>query len=131
VLITNDQTWEGPLVEGPWLFAHAGMFYLFYSGNTYGNSRYAVGVARASSPLGPYTKAAAPIVTTGGAWVGPGHCSVVDTPAGETYMIYHAWPIGHVNGPGDVRLPLVDRVVWRDGWPVVPGAPSSGTRPLP
>jgi beta-xylosidase len=130
-LITNDQSWEGAVVEGPFMIEHGGMSYLFYSGNAYYDGRYAVGVARASSPLGPFTKAAGPIVVTGGDWVGPGHCSVVDTPAGDSYMVYHAWRTGHVNGAGDARLPLTDAVEWVDGWPSLPGAPSSATRPLP
>jgi arabinan endo-1,5-alpha-L-arabinosidase len=131
-LITNDRPWEGAVVEGPWLADHAGSFYLFYSGNSYANGTYAVGVARASSPLGPFTKAAAPIVVTNGTWVGPGHCSVVDTPSGDAYMIYHAWAQGHVNGPGDGRLLLVDRRLWdAGGWPTLPVAPSTVSLPMP
>ncbi|HEX9105539.1 MAG TPA: glycoside hydrolase family 43 protein, partial [Polyangia bacterium] len=131
-LITNDQAWEGAVVEGPWLVAHGGAYWLFYSGNSYANATYAVGVARATSPLGPYTKAAAPIVTSQGPWVGPGHCSVVDGPGGETMMLYHAWASGHVNGPGDARLMLADRVAWAaSGWPTLPAAPSVATQPLP
>jgi GH43 family beta-xylosidase len=130
-LITNDQPWEGPLVEGPWMLVHDGAYYLFYSGNAFYNATYAVGVARADAPLGPFTKAPAPILSTDGAWVGPGHCSVLDLPDGETVMIYHAWQAGHVNGPGDGRLPLVDRIVWQGGWPSVPDAPSSRSVPLP
>ncbi len=124
-LITNDRAWEGTVVEGPWLVAHGGSYYLFYSGSAYYDTRYAVGVARAASVLGPYTKAAAPIVTSGGPWVGPGHCSVVDAPGGGTAMVFHAWPEGFVNGPFDVRQMLVDRVQWTSGWPSLPGAPSS------
>jgi len=130
-LITNTLAWEGNLVEGPFVVEHDGSFYLFYSCNAYYDGRYAVGVARASAPLGPYTKAAAPIVTTGGHWVGPGHNSVVDGPGGDAYLVYHAWEIGHVNGPGDSRKLLVDQIVWRDGWPAVPLAPSSSSRPRP
>ena len=130
-LITNDRAWEGNLVEAPFIVAHAGAFYLWYSGNAYYDGRYAVGVARASSPLGPYMKAPEPIVVTRDAWVGPGHCSVVDGPGGDSYMVDHAWQRGMVNGPGDGRLVLVDQIVWRDGWPTLPGAPSTRTRPLP
>ena len=130
-LITNNLGWEGGVVEAPWVVYRSGYFYLFYSGNAYYNGTYAVGVARATSPLGPYQKAAAPILTTNATWVGPGHCSVVDTPAGNTVMVYHAWQAGHVNGPGDQRLMLVDSVVWRGGWPTVPEAPSVSSRPTP
>ncbi len=130
-LITNDRSWEGNLVEAPFIVEHVGTYYLFYSGNAYYDGRYAVGVARASSPLGPYTKLADPILTTGGPWVGPGHCSVITGSGGDPYMVYHAWRTGMVNGPGDGRVVLVDQIVWRDGWPRVPGGPSSDSRPLP
>jgi arabinan endo-1,5-alpha-L-arabinosidase len=130
-LITNDQTWEGAVVEAPWVVARGGYYYLFYSGNAYFDGRYAIGVARASSPLGPYVKQSAPILITNAAWVGPGHGSVIDTPRGDTYVVYHAWQAGHVNGPGDGRLTLTDALFWRNDWPVVPAAPSSTSRPMP
>jgi arabinan endo-1,5-alpha-L-arabinosidase len=130
-LITNDQAWEGAVVEGPWMVEHGGSYYLFYSGNSYATTAYAIGVASAPSPLGPFTKAGAPILVTGGGWAGPGHCSVLDTPAGDTVVVYHAWEASAVNGaPG--RLDLVDEVQWgAQGWPSVPLAPSSNSRPLP
>ena len=130
-LITNDAPWEGAVVEGPWLVARDGFTYLFYSGNAYYDARYAIGVARAASVLGPYTKAPAPIVASTARWVGPGHCSVVDTPTGTTQIVYHAWRQGFVNGAGDARQMLVDHVVWEGGWPVVPGAPSDTPRSAP
>jgi beta-xylosidase len=129
-LITNDLGWEGGVVEGPWVVSHGGSYFLFYSGNSYANATYAVGVARASSPLGPYQKAGNPILASNGAWVGPGHCSVVDTPAGDSVMVYHAWQAGHVNGPGDGRMVLIDGVSW-GAWPSVPEAPSTSSRPMP
>jgi GH43 family beta-xylosidase len=130
-LITNDQPWEGALVEGPWMIEHGGTYYLFYSGNGYATTAYAIGVARASSPLGPFTKLSQPILRTAGAWAGPGHCSVVDTPDGETQIVYHAWVAGQV-GAAPGRLGLVDRIVWTSaGWPSVPDAPSSRSTPLP
>src|SRR5262249_53003746 len=100
--------------------------------NSYANATYAIGVARASSPLGPYTKAPAPIVTTRGAWVGPGHGSLTTAQNGDSYFVYHAWRAGHVNGPGDPRVLLVDRVLWNaNGWPSMPVAPSDTSMPLP
>jgi arabinan endo-1,5-alpha-L-arabinosidase len=46
------------LVEGAWLHAHAGALYLFYSGDACcgAGANYAVSVARAASPLGPFTR---------------------------------------------------------------------------
>ncbi|RYE75396.1 MAG: glycosyl hydrolase, partial [Myxococcales bacterium] len=102
-LISNTLGWEGPLVEAPWVTRHGGKYFLFYSGNAYYNDKYAVGVARSDSPLGPYAKKGAPILTSDNSWVGPGHNSVVVGPDGEDYMVYHAWAAGQVNGNGDSR----------------------------
>ena len=125
-LISNNLAWEGGVVEAPWVVARGGYYYLFYSGNAYYDSRYAVGVARATSPLGPYTKLGAPIVATNSGWVGPGHNSVVTGPGGDTYMVYHAW-----NSARTARVMLVDAITWPNGWPSVPAAPSTSSRPMP
>ncbi|MBM7118250.1 glycoside hydrolase family 43 protein [Archangium primigenium] len=125
-LMTNDRSWEGGVVEAPWVVARDGYYYLFYSGNAYYDGRYAIGVARATSPLGPYTKASAPILKTVSGWEGPGHGSVVTSPSGTSVMVYHAWNAAH-----SARVMLVDAIVWSNGWPSMPGAPSLQSRPLP
>jgi GH43 family beta-xylosidase len=126
-LISNTLSWEGAVVEAPWVVYRGGYYYLFYSGNAYYNSTYAVGVARATSPLGPYTKLSVPILRTGGGWTGPGHNSVVTGPGGDTYMVYHAWNSAHT-----ARVMLVDAISWpSNGWPAVPEGASSGSRPMP
>lgn len=129
-ILTNDQGWEGALVEGPWMIFNAGMYYLFYSANGYASPSYAIGVARAGSPLGPFTKAAGPILVSKGAWAGPGHGSVVVGPRGEWVHVYHAWVAGQIGrAPG--REVLVDPISWAGGWPQMLGAPSSRSQPLP
>jgi arabinan endo-1,5-alpha-L-arabinosidase len=130
VLLTNDQPWEGSVVEGPWMLRHEGQVYLFYSGNGYASSAYAMGVARAASPLGPFEKAASPILSSTATWAGPGHGSVLEGPGGDTVVVYHAWEGAHVGGaPG--RVVLLDSLQWVDGWPVAGGAPSASSRPAP
>lgn len=129
-LITNDRGWEGPLVEGPFMVQHGGFFYLFYSANGYASPSYAVGVARATSPVGPFTKAPGPIVGSSAQFSGPGHCSVVDLPNGDAAMIYHAWLAGKI-GQNPGRVVLVDEFVYENGWPLMPLAPSTSTRPVP
>ncbi|MBL8601156.1 MAG: family 43 glycosylhydrolase [Myxococcales bacterium] len=129
-LITNDRSWEGALVEGPWMIERAGTFYLFYSANGYATSRYAVGVARASAPTGPFTKRAEPILVTGGAWAGPGHGAIVQGPSGDWVHVYHAWRAGRV-GTDPGRLVLVDRIDFLDGWPRMISAPLSRSQPMP
>lgn len=130
-LITNDLAWEGAVTEGPFVIERNGEYFLFYSGNSYASSSYAIGVARASSPLGPYTKLGPPIVSTKGPWVGPGHCSVVRGPSGAWTLVYHAWAAGQVNTPGSSRMLLVDTLDWANDWPRALEAPSATSQPLP
>src|SRR5690349_16584 len=52
-LVSNDEYWEGHVVEAPTMFKHDGKYYLFYSGNDYGGADYAVGYATCQSPTGP------------------------------------------------------------------------------
>ncbi|MEB2325148.1 MAG: glycoside hydrolase family 43 protein, partial [Sorangiineae bacterium] len=129
-LITNTLGWEGPLVEGPWMIERGGEFFLFYSGNGYASSSYGVGVAKASSPLGPFTKKGAPILSSRGDWAGPGHGSILQGPSGDWVHVYHAWQAGKV-GQAPGRIVLVDRLAWSGGWPEMLGAPSSRSQPMP
>ncbi|MEZ4226586.1 MAG: glycoside hydrolase family 43 protein [Polyangiaceae bacterium] len=129
-ILTNDLAWEGAVVEGPWMIEHDGSFYLFYSGNSYASPAYGVGVAKASSPLGPFTKKGAPILSSGAGFEGPGHGSIVRGLSGDWVHVYHSWLAGKVNqAPG--RVVLVDRLHWQDGWPAMPSAPSPRSQPKP
>jgi len=129
-LLVNDRAWEGNVIEGAWMIYEGGFYYLFYSANGYASTAYAVGVARATSPTGPFTKAANPILVTRGAWAGPGHGSVVRGPRGDWVHVYHAWQAGNV-GQSPGRLVLVDRIAFDNGWPNMVSAPSRGSQPLP
>lgn len=52
VVISNDQPWEGPVVEAPCMWQQGGKYFLFYSGNTYATPDYGVGYAVADRPEG-------------------------------------------------------------------------------
>lgn len=121
--------WEGSKgIEAPWLTKHDGQYYMFYSGELYSSPAYAVGVARASSPLGQYTKKGDPILRSSNRWKGPGHNSVVQV-SGTDYMVYHAWD--RTAGVGD-RIGLMDKIHWQNGWPAVNnGMPSETSQPYP
>lgn len=50
-IMSVTQDWESNSIEAPTMLVHDGMYYLFYSGALYTTTgKYAVGVARASSP---------------------------------------------------------------------------------
>ncbi len=129
-LLTNTLPWEGNVIEGPWMIFEGGSYYLFYSANGYASTAYAIGVARATSPTGPFTKHGAPILVTRGAWAGPGHGSVVRGPSGAWVHVFHAWHAGQVGQPPG-RVVLVDRVGFDNGWPTMLASPSQGSQPLP
>lgn len=134
-ILKNDAAWEGPVIEGGSVVKHDGRYYLIYSGNVFNSDKYAVGVARASSPLGPFEKRPKPILVSDESFVGPGHGSIV-TAGGNDFYVYHAWRPGKIDPAWDKptfpRVMLVDRITWSDGWPVIhDGTPSSGAMPMP
>ena len=128
-LIVNDtNTWEGSVVEAPYVLRHAGSFYLFYAGNACCGvaCHYAEGVARASHLLGPWMKDPAnPIIGPNAAWRCPGHGTAVETPSGSDYFLYHAYPtVGSVYLG---RESVLDTIQWTpDGWPVINGGRGPG-----
>ena len=125
LLVNQGDTWEGGVVEAPWIVENGGFHYMFYSGNVY-NHQYRTGVARSVGPLGPYEKLGTPILGNNERWVGPGHGSVVQV-QGLDHFVYHGW-INAGNGTNDGtkgRQVLVDRIVWDNGWPRIhDGSPS-------
>ncbi|EGD80953.1 hypothetical protein PTSG_01536 [Salpingoeca rosetta] len=143
VAITNDQPWEGPLVEGPWIVKQGGMYYMFFSANGFTSPKYAIGVARSPNITGPYEKYASnPILhrdadaSNPAGFTGPGHCSVVQTPhAKQWYVVYHAWHNGRIGG-SNPRIMAVDELAFDQGdhWPHLTHnrtTPSFTPQPLP
>lgn len=128
-LITNDQVWEGGLVEAPTLWKHNGKYYLFYSANSYAGVDYAIGYAVADRPTGPYTKPASkPLLATDmktGAAIGPGGQDIILDREGDTWMLYHSW-----DPTASYRRLMLDELVWEGDTPVVKG-PNKGPQPKP
>ena len=113
-LISNDQSWEGDLVEGPYLWPHDGRYYLFYSANGYGSPEYGVGYAVAEDVLGPYTKPTdEPLLASNDVAAGPGHGMVVETDTG-TWYVHHAWPPDAIGDPVPGRQLWLTPLTWTD-----------------
>ena len=89
-LMSGDYRWN----EGPAVIRRSGKYYLFYSANYFGGKEYALGVAVADHPLGPYVKQENnPIlnyIETEDAVIvsGPGHNSFF-TVGDELFTSYH------------------------------------------
>lgn len=124
-LIRNDQSWEGGVTEAPTLWKQAGKYYLFYSANDYASPSYAVGYAVADAPLGPYQKAARPLLSSSikDAVVGPGGQDIVLDPDGKTWMVYHTWAAGY-------RQMNIDELSWEGQTPLIKG-PNGRRMPQP
>jgi len=135
ILENDPSSWEGILVEGPWVIYTKGYYYLFYSANMYATPMYALGVARSKSLLGPYVKSNNnPIVHSNDNWSGPGHCSVLSLQnKGQNYFfLYHSWIAGQILD-GHPRELLMDFIRWdNNDWPfIATSSPSTGKQPIP
>lgn len=145
---TEDPADYQRLVEGSWVIYRGGYYYIFYSGDNCCGDRahYAVMVARSHSATGPFEtlaqatgSASSAILERNEEWLAPGHNSVVTDAAGQDWIFYHAinvnnrWLKDEISGDRhDLRVLLMDRIVYRDGWPRVErGSPSTTPQPAP
>jgi beta-xylosidase len=134
-LLRNDQKWEDYVIEAPTMFKHNGRYYLFFSANDYGSSKYAVGYADCESPLGPCEDAQEnPILVSDmgneeQVVMGPGHQHLLQV-GDQTWIFYHAWEVLDNGQRTDRRFVWLDRLDWVDGKPVVRG-PTTGEQSVP
>ena len=127
----KQDDWEWRVVEAPTMVKRDGHYFLFYSGNFFGNKNYAVAYLKCASPRGPCDDPGEnPIL-----WshketelLGPGHQAVLDLD-GRSYVFFHGWnrdPDGRLTD-AHKRCLYVSRVHWRPdprdrGWmPVIAG----------
>jgi arabinan endo-1,5-alpha-L-arabinosidase len=131
LLLPSDKVEYESLIEGAWMLRHGQTYYLMYSGDDCcsDDARYAVGVARGPSPLGPFTKFKGnPILAANGTAWAPGHNATLRDGAGQDWIVYHARVRGD---PTDLRYLFIDRIEWKDGWPQVNGGKGPGSTPQP
>jgi GH43 family beta-xylosidase len=127
-----SQPWEGPYRdwywnEGPYVLKRRGTYFQLYSGGFYRDASYAVGVASAPTPRGPWRKNPDnPIFSGSGRIVGPGHNSFVYGPDVATrYAVYHSYLEGE-----EGRKVCMDRLRWTGDEPRIVG-PTDGRQPVP
>lgn len=136
VLLSNDQSsWEGTLVEGPFIMFRNGYYYLFYSGS-YCCGRgcnYALGVARSQSLTAQFDKLDTPLVASNSVFLCPGHGTVVALRDGRDFLLHHAYVAANFTVG---RQAVLSALLWDDvsGWPSVNGGAGvalRGAAPLP
>ena len=100
LLLQTARPWEGNVIEAPSAIAYGGRIYLFYSGNRFATSHYAVGYATCQGPLGPCRRGSGrPLLASGGAIAGPGAQAPIVDRSGRLRLAYSAWTAGHVGYP--------------------------------
>lgn len=118
-LLTPTQSWQGGVVEGPDMSVSAGQYQLFYSGNNWQTSAYAIGVATCSGPLGPCTDdSTQPLVASDSTMSGPGGPSVFTDTQGNPWIAFAAWLPGEVGSPNSRPL-FLRRMTESGGVPTV------------
>jgi len=106
-------------LEGPTACRRGNRYYCFYSGGNYQNESYGVDYLVADSVFGPWReigceRGAQIMRTIPGNVIGPGHNSIVTSPDGDDYIVYHAW-----NDDRTARLMCVDPLQWTTNGPRV------------
>jgi len=121
--IPEDWATEGAALESPKLLAKGDYYYLICAqGGTAGPATSHMAIAaRSKNPLGPWENSPHnPLVHTWSRkerWWSKGHGTLVDTPDGKWYFVYHAYEKDYYTLG---RQTLLDPIEWtEDGWPVV------------
>jgi beta-xylosidase len=137
-VVRPDREREHGVTEAPTLLLRNGVYHLFFSAGWYEGSQkastYSVYHAKARSLRGPYVKDEESLLATvPNQTYGPGHQTVITTPAGETWMVYHGWddqkePRYGSNPLG--RTLRIDRLHWDGDTPRMAG-PTTSPRPVP
>ena len=128
VLLWRTAGWENPLVEGPSMVKHDGVYHLFYSGGWWESAGYGVGHAIGRSLTQKFTKTSVngPLLGSHDDIEGPGGQEFFRGPDGP-WVAFHAWKKGQVGyGHGGARSLHVERLGWNGDNPVI-GAPAPST----
>lgn len=106
-LLAADQSWEPGVIEAPDLVFSAGRYFLFYSGNDWNSTDYAIGVATCRGPEGPCTDLTSPpILSSGPGKAGPGGELVFFDSSERPWIAFDAWVPGAVGYPNSRALYL-------------------------
>lgn len=90
--LIHGRRFDWHTLEGPAVLHRGGQYWLTYSGGAWTGPGYAVGVAAAEHPLGPWSHVDQPaLLKSGGDLRGPGHNSLTVAPDGTDVIAFHSW----------------------------------------
>ncbi len=111
LLLSATSPWEDGVVEGPAMLQTTGGLFLYFSGNRWSTSSYAIGEVGCDSPLGPCVNApTGQEVSTLSHLEGPGGPTFFTTASGQVMMAFAAWsgPVGSTEGQRQLYMDRVD-----------------------
>lgn len=95
-------------VEGPMMFKRDGRYYLMWSEGGWTGPAYSVAYAIGDSPLGPFRRIGKILEQDPSIATGAGHHSLLHTPDGRWYIVYHRRPRGET--AANHRVVCIDRL---------------------
>jgi xylan 1,4-beta-xylosidase len=118
--IASTEPWENtakanwPVAEGPTVVKRSGKYYMLYSSNDYRNPDYAVGMAVADRPLGPWVKYSGnPVLSKKQtANNGTGHGDLFKSRNGKWHYVFH---IHNTDKQVSPRKTMLIEVSYSDG----------------
>ncbi len=131
----TDQTkgWNGPGHEGQCLIKRNGYYYLLYSAGGCCDNRcdYHVMVARSKNLREGWEQNPETILQGGETWRCTGHGTLVNTPDGRYFYMYHSYNATDFEFIG--RQGMLDEMLWNEetGWPYFKNSTASVSAPVP
>ena len=84
-------------VEGSFMLLKDGKYYFMWSEGGWTGPNYAVAYAIGASPLGPFERIGKILQQDSTVATGAGHHSVLQSPSGNWYIVYHRRPLGETD----------------------------------
>jgi hypothetical protein len=91
LLLSNDESWQAGIIEGPNMVDEDGTFDLFYGAGHYTSAGYSIGYATCAGPAGPCSDHDRAVLVSGTGERGPGGPGFFDYD-GSLLMAFSAWP---------------------------------------
>lgn len=95
-------------VEGPFMFYHQNRYYFMWSEGGWTGPDYSVAYAISDSPFGPFKRVGKILQQNPAVATGAGHHSVIQSPDGRWYIVYHRRPLGQTDG--NARVVCIDEM---------------------
>src|SRR5262249_4855568 len=103
---------------GSFMFIKDGKYYFMWSEGGWTGPNYAVAYAIGSSTTGPFARVGKILQQNPAVATGAGHHSILHSPSGKWYIVYHRRPLGETDR--NHRVVCIDELKFDAGGAIVP-----------